>query len=113
MADALPGDAGLLWDEFHQVVNMTSEELRAWLLTQASGEDALPAEPGAGVPELGRRVVELLRKRKVDLTAGDTETMQLVVDFVEDHEDRRPEAGTDDDQWRRELMTVGHDPLKP
>jgi hypothetical protein len=32
-------------DEFHQVVNMTSEELRTWLLTGASGEDALPADP--------------------------------------------------------------------
>lgn len=112
MAKALPEDVGLLWDEFHQVVNMTSDELRTWLLTEASGEDALPAEPGARLPELGTRVVNLLRKRKVDLTGDDAETMQQVVDFVEDHEARRPAEGADDDQWRRALMSVGHDPLK-
>lgn len=113
MADALPEDIGLLWDEFHQVVNMTSEELRTWLLTDASGEDALPAEPRANLPELGTRVVGVLRKRKVDLTGEDAETMQQVVDFVEDQQANRPAAGTDDETWRRELMRVGHDPLKP
>jgi len=38
-----------LWDEFHVLANMTSEELRYWLLTDASGENGLPA--GAGVGE--------------------------------------------------------------
>ena len=113
MAKALPEDVGLLWDEFHQIVNMTSEELRTWLLTEASGEDALPAEPSARLPELGVRVVDLLRKRKVDLTGDDAETMQQVIDFVEDQEAKRPPEGADDDTWRRTLMTVGHDPLKP
>jgi len=113
MPEPLPPDAELLWDEFHQVVNMTSDELRAWLLTEASGEEALPDQPGMGVPELGLRVVELLRKRKTDLTDADTETMRQVVDFVEDRTEQRPPAGPADDEWRRTLMTVGHDPLKP
>lgn len=113
MPEPLPADAELLWDEFHQVVNMTSDELRAWLLTAASGEEALPGGPGMGVPELGLRVVDLLRKRKTDLTDDDTETMRQVVDFVEDRTERPPAAGAADDEWRRALMTVGHDPLKP
>lgn len=113
MPERLPADAELLWDEFHQVVNMTSEELRAWLLTAASGEEALPADPHGGVPELGLRVVELLRKRKTDLTEADTETMRQVVDYVEDQTERRPDWVEADDEWRHALMTVGHDPLKP
>ena len=28
-----------LWNEFHRVVNMTSGELREWLLTRAADED--------------------------------------------------------------------------
>ncbi len=112
MPDRLPADAELLWDEFHQVVNMPSEELRAWLLTAASDEEALPDQPGNGVPELGLRVVELLRKRKMDLTDADTETMRQVVDFVEDRTEQPPAAGAADDHWRHELMCVGHDPLK-
>ncbi|GAA3929809.1 DUF3140 domain-containing protein [Actinomadura viridis] len=102
-------DTELLWEEFHQIVNMTSDEIRTWLLTDASGEDALPADPGMGLPELGIRVVDLLRKRKADLTGDDTEVMRKVVEFVED----RADAPEQDDRWRRSLMSVGHDPLKP
>src|SRR6266702_390345 len=93
MANRIPGDVELLWDEFHQVVNMTSDELRTWLLTDASGEDAFPADPDIPVPELGRQVVQLLRKRKVDLTDADRDTMQRVVDFVEDKLEKPPGSG--------------------
>jgi hypothetical protein len=113
MNERLPGESELLWEEFHQIVNMTSDELRAWLLTEASGEDALPAEPDMKLPELGVRVVDVLRKRKVDLTGEDTETMRQVVDFVEDRLEERPPGAEQDDAWRRSLMTVGHDPLRP
>ncbi len=113
MANRIPGDVELLWDEFHQVVNMTSDELRTWLLTDASGEDAFPADPDIPVPELGRQVVQLLRKRKVDLTDADRDTMQRVVDFVEDKLEKPPGSGAADEAWRHSLMTVGHDPLKP
>jgi hypothetical protein len=113
MSDRLPAEAELLWEEFHQTVNMTSDELRTWLLTDASGADAFPADPGMGLSELGTRVVELLRKRKVDLTDSDTETMREVVDYVEDRLADPPADGAGNEQWRRSLMTVGHDPLKP
>ncbi|MFG1998533.1 DUF3140 domain-containing protein [Spirillospora sp. NPDC048911] len=111
MKERIPGETELLWEEFHQIVNMTSDELRTWLLTDASGEDALPAD--AKLPELGTRVLDVLRKRKVDLTGADTDTMRQVVDFVEDRLDGKSPGAEQDDRWRRELMTVGHDPLKP
>lgn len=112
MPERLPAETELLWDEFHQVVNMTSDELRAWLLTAASGDDALPDQSGLGIPELGLQVIDLLRKRKTDLTEADTETMRQVVEFVEDQSERRPTSVEPDDAWRHELMNVGHDPLK-
>jgi Protein of unknown function (DUF3140) len=87
--------------------------LRAWLLTAASGEEGFPDQPGLGIPELGMRVIDLLRKRKTDLTDYDTETMRQVVDYVEDHTGERPPAGRSDDGWRHSLMCVGHGPLKP
>ncbi|HEX6472018.1 MAG TPA: DUF3140 domain-containing protein [Streptosporangiaceae bacterium] len=106
-------DVELVWDEFHQAVNMTSEELRTWLLTDASGETALPADPGLELPELGGKVVQLLRKRKVDLTPDDVSVMARVADYVAERTADPPAAGVRDDEWRRSLMTVGHDPLKP
>ncbi len=114
MNDRIPAEVELAWEDFHRLVNMTSDELRTWLLTDASGEEAFPADgPGPGVSELGARVVDVLRKRKVDLTESDAELMQEVVDFVEDHLDNRPPNAERDDGWRHELMSVGHDPLRP
>lgn len=112
MDDRIPPDTGLVWDSFHEVVNMTSEELRAWLLTDASGEDAFSDRPDLGLPELGEKVVALLRKRKVDLTAEDTEVMRQVADFVAEREDSPPPDGPADSAWRRSLMMVGHDPMR-
>jgi hypothetical protein len=112
MTDSTPADVELLWDEFHELVNMTSDEIRIWLLTDASGEDAFPADPNM-LPGLGTKVVDLLRKRKVDLTREDTEVMRQVVEFVEDRTENPPATGVQNDRWRHELMSVGHDPLKP
>jgi hypothetical protein len=113
VADRIPAEIEVAWDSFHQVVNMTSEELRAWLLTEASGEEAFPGEPGLGLPDLGRHVLALLRKRKVDLTLGDADVMEQVVDYVLTQEAERPAEAEGDNAWRRSLMTVGHDPLRP
>ena len=112
MEDRTPVDVEVAWYSFHEVINMTSEELRAWLLSEASDGDALPGEPDIGLPELGQRVVELLRKRKVDLTEQDADVMEQVVDFVLTQEADRPANTGSDNEWRRSLMTVGHDPLR-
>lgn len=112
MNDRTPPETELVWDSFHEVVNMTSEELRAWLMTEASGEEAFSDRPDLGLPELGEKVVGLLRKRKVDLTPEDTEVMRQVADFVTEQEESPPPDGPADGAWRRSLMTVGHDPLR-
>ena len=99
-------DIDLLWEEFHRVVNMNSEELRAFLLADASDEEGFPADPDMGLDETGRGVLHVLSKRKADLTQADLGVMRQVVDLVEAMGDL-----TDDDS-RHELMTVGHDPLR-
>jgi hypothetical protein len=114
MNERISAEVELAWEDFHRLVNMTSDELRTWLLTDASGEAAFPANgPGPGVSELGARVVDVLRKRKVDLTSDDAEVMVEVVDFVEDHLEHRPPNAERDEEWRHALMSVGHDPLRP
>ncbi|MFF3668355.1 DUF3140 domain-containing protein [Microtetraspora malaysiensis] len=113
MTDRSDPEVDLLWEEFHEVVNMTSAELRSWLLTSASDEDAFPADPDLGIQELGRGVLHVLRKRKVDLTDEDVEVMRRVVDFVRERVTTAPAGAVRDDRWRRALMSVGHDPLGP
>jgi hypothetical protein len=101
-----------LWEEFHRVVNMTSRELMDWLRTRSAGEDSEQFADQAG-SQTGRHVVEILRKRRVDLTADDERIMRKVVDRVhaERSADMEPTAG--DEAWRHRMMTIGHDPLKP
>ena len=112
MEDRIPVEVDVAWDSFHQVVNMTSEELRAWLLTGASDDGEFPVDANIALPELGAQVVELLRKRKVDLTERDADVMERVVDFVLKQEAEGPAETATDEQWRRALMTVGHDPAR-
>jgi len=102
----------VLWDDFHQVVNMTSRELDEWLRVDASGEVAEELPDKAG-PELGRRVLGILGKRRADLTDDDVSVMTRVVERVmtQRRADLEPTAG--DSAWRHRLMSVGHDPLKP
>ena len=101
-----------LWQEFHTVVNMTSRELEDWLRTRSADEDdeALPDQ--AGTPT-GRHVVQILGKRRGDLTEDDARVMRRVVERVraQRRDDLEPTAG--DAAWRYKLMSLGHDPLKP
>jgi hypothetical protein len=100
-----------LWQVFHSRVNVTSDQFRTWLLTQGSGEEAFTADPDLGLPEPGRHILAVLRKRKVDLTGEDIQIMRETVDEIEDLLDTRPEAGLTDEEWRRALLDLGHDPL--
>ncbi|MGW1239191.1 DUF3140 domain-containing protein [Streptomyces bobili] len=110
MTDALELDA--LWEDFHRVVNMTSQELTAWLRVRDADEttEALPDE--AGTPT-GQHVLAILQKRRTDLTEDDLRVMRDVVDKVAERTDMAEEPTAQDTALRHRLMTLGHDPLKP
>ena len=101
-----------LWEEFHRVVNMSSRELSDWLRMCSAGPRAEELPDHAGT-ETGRKVLHILAKRRVDLTDDDEHVMRTVVERVhaERGDDFEPTAG--EEHWRHELMTIGHDPLKP
>ncbi|MEU3885370.1 DUF3140 domain-containing protein [Streptomyces sp. NPDC029041] len=113
MTDALELDA--LWEDFHRVVNMTSQELAAWLRVRDADEDTEPLPDRAG-PATGQHVLAILQKRRTDLTEDDLRVMRKVVDKVTDEVDLEnepvPEVTAEDTRRRHRLMTVGHDPLK-
>jgi len=101
-----------LWDDFHRVVNMASPELRDWLAVQGAGEET-EQEPDRAGSHLGHRVLDILGKRRADVTPDDVDVMTEVVERVlaERDVDLEPTAG--DAAWRHRLMDIGHDPLKP
>jgi hypothetical protein len=110
MTDALELDA--LWEDFHRVVNMTSQELAAWLRVRDAGEDTEPLPDRAGTPT-GQHVLAILQKRRTDLTDDDIRVMYEVVDTVTSQADVENEPEAEETRRRHRLMTIGHDPLKP
>ncbi|WP_129663769.1 DUF3140 domain-containing protein [Phytoactinopolyspora endophytica] len=100
-----------LWERFHQVVNMTSQELTAWLGTEPGLSPPKPGGPAP--PPLGRGVVEILGKRRTDVTNDDFNTMEKVIEIVENETDGlTKEDVVNDERRRHRLMNVGHDPLR-
>ncbi|MFE9203109.1 DUF3140 domain-containing protein [Micromonospora sp. NPDC007230] len=104
-------EVDVLWDDFHALVNVPSEQLRQWLLTRGSGEESFGPAPNMDLPEPGRHILRVLSKRKVDLTREDLEVMQEAVDRIQDLIDARPSGGNVDNEWRYSLLDLGHDVL--
>ena len=101
------------YEQFHDVVNMTPAELEDWLGTDESQE--VGQKDGGGEStghESGRRIVEILRTKKADLTDDDLAHMRKVHGYVARHSAQRPDGDVEDTRWRYSLMNWGHDPLK-
>ncbi len=100
--------------EFAAAVNMTAGELEQWLASEQSQEVGQKSD-GSGESTghaSGRRIVELLRTKKDDLSADDLEHMRKVTGYVHRHLAQRPDGDVADTRWRYSLMNWGHDPLK-
>ncbi len=102
--------------EFADAVNMTASELEDWLETEESR--AVGQKDGGDEStghQSGRRIVELLRTKKDDLSEDDLAHMRKVGGYVSRHLAQRPhkdDAKLADMRWTHSLKNWGHDPLK-
>jgi uncharacterized protein DUF3140 len=99
-------------EKFASRVNMTARQLEEWLQTPQSksvGQKTNGAGEATGHAE-GRHIVEILRKKKGDLTEDDEKHMHRVVGYIERHLAQRPDKDVHDTPWRCSLMNWGHDP---
>ena len=105
-----------VWDEFREAVNMTPKELEDWLETDESkavGQKSGGSGESTG-HESGRRIVDILRTKKGDLTDDDAAHMRKVVGYVKRHTAQRPDKSDDElehAKWTASLKNWGHDPL--
>ena len=102
---------------FHDAVNMAPAELERWLDTDDSKRVGWKGEDGSGSCESvghksGKRIVEIKRTKKADLSDDDYGHMKKVVGYVARHLAQRPEGDVSDTNWRYSLMNWGHDPVK-
>ncbi|MBX7264609.1 DUF3140 domain-containing protein [Micromonospora sp. Llam7] len=102
--------------EFTDAVNMKPAELRRWLETPESkhvGWRRRGAGGGESVGhESGRKIIDLLRRKRDQFTAADYKHMRKVIGYVHRHMAQRPSGDVQDTRWRWSLMNWGHDPLK-
>ncbi|MFJ3582816.1 DUF3140 domain-containing protein [Streptomyces sp. NPDC090127] len=99
-------------DEFKKAVNMSAGQLERWLETDESKSVGQSKNDGESVGHAsGRRIVELLRTKKGDLSDDDIAHMRKVTGYIHRHLEQRPKGDVTDTPWRYSLMNWGHDPL--
>lgn len=114
MADSGSRDAiADVWDDWQDAVNMTAGELDKFLDSDESRSVGDKKSGGESTGhKSGRRIVELLHKKKSDLSQDDAAHMRKVVGYVHRHLAQRPGGDVTDSAWRYSLMNWGHDPEK-
>ncbi len=99
--------------DFDASVNMTATEIERWLGTDESKAVGDSDGGESTGHRSGRRIVEILEKKKSERTDADREHMRKVSGFVKRHLAQRPEKEEiEGSRWRYSLMNWGHDPLK-
>jgi hypothetical protein len=95
--------------EFEDAVNLTPAALERWLRSEESRSVGVGDGESVG-HRSGRRIVEILRTKKSDLSDEDHEHMRKVTGYVHRHLAQRPDGDVSDTRWRYSLMNWGHDP---
>lgn len=100
--------------DFHEAVNMTPSQIEKWLATDSSKEvgQKKDGEDESTGHQSGRRIIEILHKKKMDYAEDDLAHMHKVVSYVHRHLAQRPSGDVTDTHWRYSLMNWGHDPSK-
>jgi uncharacterized protein DUF3140 len=108
---------GDTYREFTDAVNMKPRELATWLETDESKRVGWHKGGRSGGGESvghasGRRIIDLLRRRRNQLDEGDYKHMRKVVGYVHRHLAQRPSGDVRNTKWRWSLMNWGRDPLR-
>jgi Protein of unknown function (DUF3140) len=100
------------WKQFKQTVNMTARELEKWLQTEQSCVGQKRGKVEATGHASGRRIVDILRSKRADLSEDDYAHMRKVIGDAKRHLAQRPRGDVADSAWRYSLMNWGHDPKR-
>ena len=105
-------DDAATWKEFRDTVNMTAAKLEKWLDTDESKSVGQKSGGESTGHASGRRIVDLLRSNKSDLTDDDYSHMRKVIGYTHRHLAQRPSGDIKESAWRYSLMNWGHDPCQ-
>ena len=109
----LTDDQQETYDEFRDLVNMQPHELEDWLETDDSKRVGAKDDGGESTGhKSGRRIVEIKRTNKDDLTESDLDHMSKVAGYIKRHKAQTPDGDVSETDWRYSLKNWGHDPCK-
>ncbi|MGQ7843738.1 DUF3140 domain-containing protein [Granulosicoccus sp. 3-233] len=102
-----------IWSEWRDLVNMAPQELQDWLETDDSKSVGDSDDGESTGHASGRRIVEIKRSNKDDISDDQWDHMAKVVGYIKRHLSQGgPDEGKEHSNWRHSLMNWGHDPLK-
>ncbi|PRP86873.1 Ras GTPase [Planoprotostelium fungivorum] len=113
--DELTADEETVVKDFHNLVNMSADEIKEWLETKESGEVGFHKDgekESVGVHS-GHKIIEILGKDKKDFTDDDIAHMRKVRSYVKRHSAQKPDKeDVAHTRWTYSLKNWGHDPTK-
>ena len=101
-----------VYDDFYDAVNMQPKELEEWLETEESKSVGDKENGESTGHKSGKRIVEIKRTNKDDLSDDQYEHMQKVVGYIHRHKAQGPDDDVENSDWRYSLMNWGYDPCK-
>jgi len=100
-----------IWDEWQDGVNMSPSELEDWLETDESKSVGDSDGSESTGHKSGRRIVDIKRTNKDDLSESDWDHMAEVVAYINRHCAQAPD-NPEGSNWAASLKNWGHDPMK-
>ncbi|RED12022.1 DUF3140 domain-containing protein [Pontivivens insulae] len=102
-----------IWEEWRDLVNMAPKELEEWLDTDESKSVGDTEDGESTGHKSGRRIVDIQRTNKDDITDAQWDHMATVVGYIKRHLSQGgPDRNVETSRWRYSLMNWGHDPMK-
>ncbi|WP_281980891.1 DUF3140 domain-containing protein [Thalassorhabdomicrobium marinisediminis] len=100
-----------IWSEWRDLVNMAPKEIEDWLATDESKSVGDTGDADSTGRKSGKRIIEIKRTNKDDLTDDDWDHMAKVVGYIKRHGAQVPDAPEGSD-WAYSMKNWGHDPFK-
>ena len=102
-----------IYQEFKDNINVPPSEIEDWLDTDESKSVGIDSGDGESKGrKSAKRIIEIRRKNKDELTKDDYSHMKKVNAYVKRHSAQKPSGDIEDSNWRYSLMNWGHDPMK-
>ena len=99
-----------IYAHFKELVNMSASQLEKWLQTDESKHTGQDSGDGEAIGhKSGKYIVEILHKKKAELTDEDYHQMQRVISYISRHKAQKPHGDLSDTRWNYSLKNWGYD----